>query len=116
MLLVFDGGWKLKVEGYTDLDFMTDVDDRKSISECIFLCNEDSVSWKSFKQSIIVDSTMEAEYITASEVAKKALWFKKFIVELNVMSSDAIILHCDNNDAIALVKKSRSHQKSKHIE
>ncbi len=59
---------------------------------------------------------MEAEYIAASEVAKEGFWFKKFIAELDVMSSDAITLHCDNNGAIALAKEPRSHQKSKHIE
>ena len=32
------------------------------------------------------------------------------------MSSDVIPLYCDNNDAIALAKEPRSHQKSKHIE
>ena len=37
-------------------------------------------------------------------------------MKLGVMTSDAIPLKCDNNRAIALVKESRSHQKSKHIE
>ena len=32
------------------------------------------------------------------------------------MPSDAIALHYDNNDVIALAKEPRSHQKSKHIE
>ena len=32
------------------------------------------------------------------------------------MPSDAIFLYCDNNDAIALAKEPRSHQKFKHIE
>ena len=32
------------------------------------------------------------------------------------MPSDAIPLYYDNNGAIALVKESKSHQKSKHIE
>ena len=32
------------------------------------------------------------------------------------MTSDAIPLYCDNNEAIALAKELRSHQKSKHIE
>ena len=59
---------------------------------------------------------MEVEYIAAYEIAKEAFWFKKFIAELDVMSSDAIVLHCANNDAIALAKESKSHQKSKHIE
>ena len=59
---------------------------------------------------------MKAEYIIVSEAAKEAFWFKKFIMELDVMSSDAIALYCDNNGAIALAKEPRSHQKSKHIE
>ena len=32
------------------------------------------------------------------------------------MISDTIPLYCDNNRVIVLSKKSRSHQKSKHIE
>ena len=74
---------------------MTDVDDRKSTSGCIYLCNGGMVSWKSFKQSIIIDSTMKAEYIAVSETAKEAFWFKKFIAELDVMPSNTIVLHCD---------------------
>ena len=59
---------------------------------------------------------MKAEYIAATEAAKEAFWFKKFITELGVMPLDIIALHCDNNGAMALAKESRSYQKSKHIE
>ena len=95
---------------------MSDIDDRKSTSESLFIYNGGAVSWKSSKQTVIADSTMEAEYIAASKVAKEVFWYKKFIVELGVMSSDAIPLYYDNNGAIALAKEPRSHQKSKHIE
>ncbi len=115
MFLVIGRRSELKVEGYTDSDFMTDVDDRKSTSGYVFLCNGGTVNWKSSKQPIIADSTMEAEYIAASEAAKEGFWFKKFIAELDVMTSDAITLYCDNNGAIAFAKEPRSHQKSKHI-
>ena len=108
-MLVFGGGSKLKVEGYTDSDFIVDVDDRKSISGCIFLCNGGTISWKNFKQSIIADSIMEAEYITTSEAAKEAFWFKKLITELGMIPSDAIALYCDNNSTIALAKDLKSH-------
>ena len=70
LYLIFGGGSKLKVEGYIDLNFMSDVDDRKSISE--FLCNDGSISWKSSKQSIITDLTMKVKYITTSKAAKEA--------------------------------------------
>ena len=60
------------------------------------MCNGGAVSWKSFKQTVIADSIMEAEYIATSEATKKAFWYKKFTVELGVMPSDAIPLYCDN--------------------
>ena len=94
---------------------MSDIDDRKSTSESLFICNGGAVSWKSSKQTVIADSTIEAEYIAASEATKEAFWYKKFAAELGVMSSNAIPLYCDNNGPIALSKKPRSHQKSKHI-
>ena len=109
LFLIFDEGLKLKVEGYIDLDIMFDVNDRRSTSECIFLCNGGLVSWKSFKQPVIADSTMKVEYIATSEAAKKAYWFKKFVAKLGVMPSDVIALHCDNNSAMALAKEPKSH-------
>ena len=81
----------------------------------MFICNDSAVSWKSFKQLIIVNSTIKAKYVAASNAAKEGFWFKKFIVQLGVMASDAIPLYCDNNRAIALAKEPRFHQKSKHI-
>ena len=95
---------------------MSDIDDRKSTSESLFICNSGAVSWKSSKQTVIANSTMETEYIAASEAVKEAFWYKKFATVLGVMSSDAIPFYYDNNGTIALAKESRSHQKSKHIE
>ena len=59
---------------------------------------------------------MVAEYIIALEAVKEEFWFKKLIAELDVMSLDVVPLFYNNNDVIALAKKLRSHQKSKHIE
>ena len=58
-----------------------------------------------------MDSTTELEYIAASEAAKEAVWIKKFITELGVVSSivHPILLYCDNNGAIAQAKEPRSH-------
>ena len=102
----------LKVSAYTDASFQTDKDDYRSQSGFIFLLNGGAVSWKSSKQSTIADSTIEAQYIAASEVAKEAVWMRKFIAELKVVPSiiEPIIVYCDNNGAIAQAKEPRSHQ------
>ena len=90
IFLIF-GNKELRLQGYTDLDFMFDIDDQKSIFDSIFFCNGGAVSWKSFKQPVIADSIIKAEYITTSKAAKEVFWFKKFIAELGVMPSDATL-------------------------
>ena len=72
MMLVFGNG-ELQVQGYTDSNFMFDIDDRKSTSTSLFVCNSGVVNWKSSKQTVIVDSTMEAKYIAASEAGTRSL-------------------------------------------
>ena len=75
------------------------------------------MSWKSSKQEMVADSTIEAEYIAASKAAKVVVWIRKFVSELGVVSSASspMDLYCDNSGAIAQAKEPRSYQKSKHI-
>ncbi|KAM2811016.1 hypothetical protein COP1_043727 [Malus domestica] len=118
MFLVYGGASELRVEGYTDADFQSDVDDRSSNSGYVFTLNGGAVSWKSKKQSVIADSTTEAEYVAAAEAGKEAFWMMKFITELGVVPTitSPVTLYCDNNGAIAQAKEPRAHQKNKHID
>ena len=77
-----------------------------------------AISWRSVKQSSIIDSTMEVEYIAASEAAKEAVWLKNFLMDLEVVptAQSAITLHCDNSRAVANAKEPRSQKREKHIE
>jgi hypothetical protein len=69
----------------------------------VFILNGGIVSWKSSKQETTTDSTIEAEYIAASEVAKEGFWIKKFLSELGVVPNVQchVDLYYDNNGAIA---------------
>ena len=44
LFLIFGRGSESWVEGYTDSDFMSDPDDRRSTLGCVFLCNDGSTS------------------------------------------------------------------------
>ena len=44
LFLIFGGDSEWRVEGYTDSDFISDPDDRKSISEYVFVCNGGAAS------------------------------------------------------------------------
>ena len=46
--------------GYTDSDFISDKESRKSTSRYVFTLGGGAISWRSVKQSRIADSTMEA--------------------------------------------------------
>ena len=59
--------------GYTDSDFQSNLDFRKSTSGCVFTLEGGAISWRSVKQSCIADSTMEAEYVVAYDAAKEAV-------------------------------------------
>jgi hypothetical protein len=117
VFLVYGGEEELTVTGYTDASFQTDKDDSKSQSGFVFTLNGGAVSWKSSKQDTMADSTMEAEYIAASEAAKEGVWMRKFIIELGVFpnASSPLNLYYDNNGAIAQAKEPRNHQKNKYV-
>ena len=104
--------------GYTDSDFQADRDERKSTSGYVFTLSGGAISWRSVKQSYIADSTMEAEYVAASEASKEAVWLRKFLTELGVVPNmdKPIVLYCDNSGAVSQCKEPRNHKKGKHIE
>ena len=104
-MLVYHGD-ELAPIRYIDFDFQLDADLRKSTSGYVFTLGGAVVSWRSIKQSCIFDSTMEAEYVVASEAAKEAVWLRKFLMELGVIAKvvDPMILYCDNSGVVAQAK------------
>ena len=88
------------------------------MSGSVFTLGGAAIVWRSVKQSSIADSTMEAEYIAASEAAKEAVWLKNFLSDLEVVPNmdKPITLYCDNSGAVANSREPRSHKRGKHIE
>ena len=58
---------------YTNSDFQSDRNFHKSISNFVFTLGGGTISWRSVKQTYIVDSTMEAEYVATSKVIKEVV-------------------------------------------
>ncbi|RVW99042.1 Retrovirus-related Pol polyprotein from transposon TNT 1-94 [Vitis vinifera] len=84
----------------------------------VFVLGDGAISWRSIKQTCVADSTMEAEYVVASEAAKEAVLLRNFLLDLGVVPSvqSPITLYCDNSGAVANSKEPRSHKRAKHIE
>ncbi|XP_070004202.1 secreted RxLR effector protein 161-like [Nicotiana sylvestris] len=112
-MLVYHSG-DLAPVGYTDSDFQSDRDSRKSTSGYVFTLGGRAISWRSIKQSCVADSTMEAEYVAASEAAKEAIWLRNFLKELNVVPSvqAPIVLYCDCKHVIFAQYENYSQKKN----
>ncbi|CAL0327637.1 unnamed protein product [Lupinus luteus] len=103
------------VVGYVDSDYGGDIDRRRSLSGYIFtLCNS-AISWKATLQSIAALSTIEAEYISATEGVKEAIWLRGLVNELGLIQG-VLTVFCDSQSAIHLTKNNRYHDKTKHID
>ena len=73
-----------------------------------------AISWASNLQKIVTLSTIEAEYVAATEAGKEMIWLHGFLDELG-KKQEMGILHSDSQSAIFLAKNSAFHSKSKHI-
>src|SRR3989337_3312375 len=109
MFLVYGGDKELVVNGYVDASFDTDLDDSKSQTGYVYILNGGAVSWCSCKQSVVVGSTCEAEYMAGSEAAQEAVWMKEFITDLGGIpnASGPMTPFFGHTGAIALAKEPR---------
>ncbi|RVW72884.1 Retrovirus-related Pol polyprotein from transposon TNT 1-94 [Vitis vinifera] len=64
----------LEVVGYSDSDFASCVDSRKSTFGYIFILAGGAISWRSIKQTMTATSTMEAEFISCFEATSHGVW------------------------------------------
>ena len=71
----------LKLEAYSDAEFSADKVDRKSLTGGVVLLNGMAVSWTAKKQGGVSLSTMEAEFVAASEVARKLIGLHQMLGE-----------------------------------
>jgi hypothetical protein len=72
------------VVAYADADFGGDVDDAKSTSGYLIYAHGSLVDWKSKKQTIVAQSTMEAELIASATALRTVNWITGFLTEIGI--------------------------------
>ena len=66
-------GSEFILRGYVDLDFVGDLDKRKSTTGYVFTLVGAAVNWVFKLQAVVALSTAEVEYIAATQVCKEAI-------------------------------------------
>jgi hypothetical protein len=74
--LCYNGDRDFRLIGYTNLDWVGSVCDRKRNSRCCFSLGSSMMSWKSGKQSSVALSMVEPEYIDACSTSCEAIWLR----------------------------------------
>ena len=65
--------------GYSDSDWVRDLDERKSITWFVFFMGDTSFTWSSKKQSIVTLSSCEVEYVAANSVVCHSIWLRNML-------------------------------------
>lgn len=104
-----------QIVGFSDADFASDLDSRKSNSGYIFMMNGGPVTWASRKQTTVALSTTESEFMAAAEAAKELLWLRQLFIDIRVPQK-LISLCIDNQSTIKLIHNPVYHKRSKHID
>jgi hypothetical protein len=134
-----------KLHAFSDADYASDLETRRSTTGYCFIQNHGVIAWKSHLQPTVALSTTEAEYMAANMAGREALWlvqarnvYGKDPTELIHLSSshpthDAltnqqhnatpilpsgppILINCDNQGAIHLLDNNHIKKSSKHID
>ncbi|GJX43763.1 putative ribonuclease H-like domain-containing protein [Tanacetum coccineum] len=103
------------LEAFSDSDYAGASLDRKSTTGgCQFL-GKRLISWQCKKQTIVANSTTEAEYVAAANCCGQVLWIQNQMLDygFNFMNTK---IYIDNESTICIVKNPKFHAKTKHIE
>ncbi|GKA14556.1 putative ribonuclease H-like domain-containing protein [Tanacetum coccineum] len=103
------------LEAFYDSEYAGVSLDKKSTTRgCRFLGRR-LISWQCKKQTIVANSTTEAEYVVAANCHRHVLWIQNQLLKYgyNFMNTKIFI---DNESTICIVKNPVFHSKTKHIE
>ena len=103
------------IVAYSDADWGTDTDDRKSYTGYAVFLGNSLVSWKCKKQTAVALSTAEAEYMAVSMTALEVIWLRNVLSDLGLPQQGPSVIYCDNRSCIHMANNDSTGPRTKHI-
>ncbi|POM75488.1 mitochondrial protein [Phytophthora palmivora] len=107
---------ELIVNGYCDSDWGNDPDTRKSITGFVHCMAGGVISWASRRQSIVAQSTAEAEYVAACEACMDGQGLRNVLIEVFPELETKLRMGIDNQAAFVMATNPTYSRRTRHIE
>lgn len=107
----------IKLTGFTDSDWASCPDMRRSVGGYAWNLGSGVISWAVRKQRTVAASSCEAEYMAAFECTQECIWLRTLLRDIGHDTTSAPTrIFCDNDSAIALSEDPLLHARVKHID
>lgn len=106
----------VKIEGFCDADWGNCPDTRKSVTGNVMKVAGGPVAWAARRQSIVAQSTAEAENVAACEACQEGRALVNVVMETLPDYSVKLSLGIDNQAALSLAEHPTYSRKTRHIE
>ena len=114
--LSFQPSFSLDLIAYTDVDWASCPNDRRSTSGYCIYFGVNLVSWSTSKQKAVSRSNIESEYKGLANAAAKLTWIQSLLKELFVSLFQPPIMYYDNLNTTYLAINPILHSQAKHVE
>ena len=104
------------MHGYTDSDWAGNLVDHKSITGILWILCSAPIGWSSQKQSSIVLSSTEGEYVAMTKGTHDTLWYQNLLNNLDHPMHNPTPIFVENQSAIAIAWNEKFSDWTKHLE
>ncbi|KAG8496501.1 hypothetical protein CXB51_008983 [Gossypium anomalum] len=107
---------QFKLVGYSDTDWASSVEDRRSTTGYVLYLGENPIAWCSKKQAVVSRSSSEAEYRSLANCVSEVLWVKQLLKEIGIDLEQTPMAWCDNTSTVSMSANPTHHARVKHVE
>ncbi|GKD14362.1 retrovirus-related pol polyprotein from transposon RE1 [Tanacetum coccineum] len=105
-----------QLQAYYDSDWAACPVTIRSITGLTVFLGKCLISWTAKKQSVVLRSSIEAEYRALADCTYEITWLNSLLKDLNIHLSNPTTIYYDNASTIALASNPIQHARTKHIE